>query len=127
MIVIDLREQAVRDKAAEVPNIERVERLYNELAEAPSIIERLPQHKREELLNKLRRVQMLPSSEASQAEAHQPSTAESSRGRLETAGMDRSAEVRSCTLLSKDQAQRERDINNKWTWQRNGSLPRRPR
>ena len=35
VIFIELREQAVRDKAAEVPNIERVERFYNELAEAP--------------------------------------------------------------------------------------------
>ena len=52
---------------------------------------------------------MLSSSEASHAEAYQFSTAESSRGRLETAGMGRSATVRSCTLLSKDQAQRERD------------------
>ena len=61
----------IKLQKAEVPNIERVERLYNELAEAPSIIERLPQHRREELLNKLRGVQLLPSSEASQAEAHQ--------------------------------------------------------
>ena len=102
LIFIELREQALRDKAAEVPNIERVERLYNELAEAPSIIERFPQHRREELLNKLRRVQLLPSSEGSQVEARQFSTAESSRGRPETAGIGRSPEVRSCTLFSKD-------------------------
>ena len=38
--VIEPREQAVRDKVAEVPNNERVERLFNELAEAPGIIER---------------------------------------------------------------------------------------
>ena len=33
-IFLDLREQAVRDRAAEIPNTERVERLFNELAEA---------------------------------------------------------------------------------------------
>ena len=114
-IFIELREQAVRDKAAEVTNIERVERFFNELAEAPSIIERLPQDRREELINKLRRVQLLLASEASQAEAHHFSASGSSRGRPETAGIGRSAEVRNCTLLSKDQAQRERDIK------RNGS------
>ena len=41
-IFIELREQAVRDKAAEVPSNERVERLFNQLAEAPGIIERFP-------------------------------------------------------------------------------------
>ena len=41
LIFIEIREQAVRDKAAEVLNIKRVGRLYNELAEAPSIIERV--------------------------------------------------------------------------------------
>ena len=41
-ILIEIREQAVRDKVAEVPNNDRVERLFNELAEAPGIIERLP-------------------------------------------------------------------------------------
>ena len=52
---------------------------------------------------------MLPASEASLAEVHHFSTSGSSRGRPETAGIGRSSEVRSCTLVSKDQAQRERD------------------
>ena len=66
---LEFREQAVRDKASEVPNNDRVERLINELTEAPGIIERLPQERREELINRLREVQMIPASEASQAEA----------------------------------------------------------
>ena len=41
-LFMDLKEQAVRDRAAEVPSNERVERRFQELAEAPSIIEGLP-------------------------------------------------------------------------------------
>ena len=40
---LELQEQAARDKAAEVPNQERIDRLLNEINEAPRIIERLPQ------------------------------------------------------------------------------------
>ena len=42
-IFIELREQAVRDKVSDIPNNERVEGFFNELAESPGIIERLPQ------------------------------------------------------------------------------------
>ena len=62
---IEFKEQAVRDRAAEVPNHDRVERLINELSEASGIIERLPQERREELINKFREVQIMPASEAS--------------------------------------------------------------
>ena len=107
MIFIEFREQAVRDKVAEVQILK--EWKDHTTNEAQSIIERLPQHRSEEVLNELRRVQMLPASEASLAEVHHLSTSGSSRGRPETAGIGRSSEVRSCTLFSKDQAQRERD------------------
>ena len=103
------RKQAVRDRAAEIPNTERVERLFNELAEAPSIIERLPQDRREELITKLRGIQTTPATEASQAAARYLSTAGSSRGRPETAGSGRPADEKGCTLKSKDQAQIERE------------------
>ena len=105
-ILIELREQAVRDKAAEVPNNEMVERLFNELAEAPGIIERVLQERREELINKLRRVHLILASEASQADAAHLSASGSSSGRPETIGIGRPIEVRSCTLYSKDQAQK---------------------
>ena len=68
-IVLQLQDQAARDKAAEVPNQERIERLLNEINEAPRIIERLTQARREDLLNRLRGVQLLPSSVASQEAA----------------------------------------------------------
>ena len=74
-IFFDLREQAVRDRAAEIPDTERVERLCNELAEAPSIVERLLQDRREELITKFRGIQTTPATEASQAEARYLSTA----------------------------------------------------
>ena len=64
----ELRDQAVRDRDAEVPDPERVERLYKELSEAAGIIDKLPQAKREDLIIRLREVQLLPASEASQAE-----------------------------------------------------------
>ena len=41
-IFIELQEQAARDKAAEVLNQERIDRLLNEINEAPRIIDRLP-------------------------------------------------------------------------------------
>ena len=59
-IFIGLREQAVRDREEEVPNPERVERFLSKLAQALSIIDKLPQHRREELLTKLRSVQLIP-------------------------------------------------------------------
>ena len=65
-------------------------------------------HTREELINKLRRVQLIFASEASQADAFHLSASGSSSGRLETIGIGRPIEVRNCTLLSKDQAQKER-------------------
>ena len=78
---ITLREQVVRDKAAEVPNNDRVERLFNELAEAPGIIERFLQERREELINKLRGVQLILASGASQADATYQSALGLSNGR----------------------------------------------
>ena len=86
-----------------------MERLFNELAEAPGIIERLPQERREELINKLRRVQLIPASEASQADAFHLSASGSSSGRPETIGIGRPIEVRNCTFYSKDQSQKERE------------------
>ena len=40
-ILIELQEQVARDKAAEVPNQERIDRLLNEINEARRIIDRL--------------------------------------------------------------------------------------
>ena len=62
---LELQDQVARDKAADVPNQERIERLLNEIKEAPRIIERLPQARREDLLMRLGGVQLLPSSMAS--------------------------------------------------------------
>ena len=98
MNFITLREQAVRDKAAEIPNNDRVERLFNELTEAPGIIERLPQERREELTNKLRGVQLIPASEASQADAAHLSAPGSSSGRPDTIGIGRPIEARNFLL-----------------------------
>ena len=98
--MIKLREQAVRDKAAEVPNSDRVERLFNELAEAPGIIERLPPERREELINKFRRVQLLPASEASQADAAHLNAPGSSSGRPDTTAHSRPTEARNFLISS---------------------------
>ena len=65
---------------------------------------------RSELINKVRRVQLLPAPEASQADAFHLSASGSSSGRPETIGIGRPIEVNNCTFLSKDQAQKERDI-----------------
>ena len=73
------------------------------------MIERLPQERREELINTLRRVQLLPASEASQADVYHLSAFGSSSGRPETIGIGRPIEVRNCTLYSKDQVQKERE------------------
>ena len=62
----ELQDQAARDKAAEVPNQERIERLLNEINEALRIVESLPQARREDFLNMLGGVQLRPSSMASQ-------------------------------------------------------------
>ena len=43
---IELQEQAARDKPAEVPNQKRIDRLWNDINEAPRIIDRLPQARR---------------------------------------------------------------------------------
>ena len=53
---LELRGQAVRDKASEVLTNDRVERLFNDLVQAPGIIERIFQERREELINKFREV-----------------------------------------------------------------------
>ena len=45
-IFIELEAQAARDKAAEEPNKERIDRLLNDINEAPTTIDRLPQEKK---------------------------------------------------------------------------------
>ena len=81
---IELEAQAARDKAAEEPNQERIARLLNEIDEAPMIIDRLPQAKKESVFSRLRAVQLLPASLASQervASGTGPSVCISTHGR----------------------------------------------
>ena len=66
---LEFQQQAARDKSAEVPSQERIDRLLNEINEAPRIIERLPQARKEDFLNRLRGIQLLPSSIAIQETA----------------------------------------------------------
>ena len=77
-LFIDFREQAVRDREEETPNPERVERLLSELAQA---LDKLPKARREELITKLRSVQLIPASEPSQAEAQFQAPNGTARGR----------------------------------------------
>ena len=56
----------MRHKAFEGPNQERIERLICEIEAAPTLLERLPQANRECVLSRLRAVQSIPASFASQ-------------------------------------------------------------
>ena len=65
-IFIETKAQAARDKEVEEPNQERIERLICEIEAAPTLLERLPQANRECVLSRLRAVQSIPASFASQ-------------------------------------------------------------
>ena len=111
---LDVREQAVRGRAADIPYTERVDRFLNELAEAPRIIERVPQGRREELITNFRGIQTAAAIEASQVAVRYLDSAGSQKS-------GRSADEKGCTLKSREQAHRERETRKKRKLQRNGS------